>query len=83
VAAECDDRNNLWLTISSPVFLSRGFLVVRMARFGGDSPFSEEALAQEETSTHKYEPTAEGRQALGLEEGSTYDAEEDSANLAN
>lgn len=48
--------------------------------FGGDSPFSEEVLAQQGTGATSLRPT-EGRQALGLQ-GSSHDAEEEAANLA-
>lgn len=48
--------------------------------FGGESPFSEEVLAQDGTGATSLRPTA-GRQALGLE-GSAHDAEEEEANLA-
>jgi len=48
--------------------------------FGGESPFSEEVLAQEGTGASSLRPT-EGRQAMGLE-GTVHDAEEDATNLA-
>lgn len=48
--------------------------------FGGESPFSEEVLAQDGTGATSLRPT-EGRQALGLE-GSAHDAEQEEANLA-
>ncbi len=47
--------------------------------FGGDSPFSEEALAQNGTGATSENPT-EGRQAMGLQ-GTEYDAEADEADL--
>lgn len=48
--------------------------------FGGDSPFSEEVLAQNGTGATSLRPT-EGRQALGLE-GSNHDSEQEAADLA-
>ena len=48
--------------------------------FGGESPFSEETLAQDGIGASSRQPT-EGRQAMGLA-GTEYNAEEDEANLA-
>lgn len=48
--------------------------------FGGESPFSEEVLAQDGTGATSLRPT-EGRQALGLQ-GTAHDAEQEAADLA-
>lgn len=48
--------------------------------FGGESPFSEEVIAQEGTGASSLRAT-EGRQALGMQ-GTDHDAEEEEANLA-